>query len=410
MAGTLYVVATPLGNLEDITLRALRVLKEVALIACEDTRRTRILLTHFGIHVPVTSYFEHNKRLKGTRLLETLQAGQSVALVTDAGTPGISDPGFLLVKQAWEAGIPVVPVPGPSAVVAALSAAGVPADRILAALEAIVQVFGEREIVVAREMTKQFEEIVRGPAAALRERFAAGTARGEFTVIIPFPPPHSIPPTHSLPPVRVGRFFPPPPDVSRILRGHVDPQGPHHRRLGFRRRGGNPGGSQDVLGVPGVRHVGDHRGDGAELARGPGCGEPATRLRGAAAPLRPGGLRRRRGQVRDALDRAHHRSGGGGAHRAPDREAGGGSGHGRQIGRPAAGARRPRGPRRPHPAAGPAGHPQSAGGGGARRDAGRRARGHGRGGPTHPHDGPAVRAREGGPPQGRRDRPALERA
>jgi 16S rRNA (cytidine1402-2'-O)-methyltransferase len=229
MAGTLYVVATPLGNLEDITLRALRVLKEVALVACEDTRRTRILLTHFGIHAPVTSYFEHNKLRKGARLLETLEAGQSVALVTDAGTPGISDPGFLLVKQAREAGIPVVPVPGPSAVVAALSAAGVPADRflfdgflpvkpgrrvhrlealrelgltvvcyesphrILASLEAIAQVFGEREIVVAREMTKQFEEIVRGPAGALRQRFAAGTARGEFTVIIPAAPPGPVP-------------------------------------------------------------------------------------------------------------------------------------------------------------------------------------------------------------------------
>ena len=221
MPGTLYVVATPLGNLEDITLRALRVLKDAALIACEDTRRTRILLTHFGIHAPVTSYFEHNKLRKGTRLLETLQAGQSVALVTDAGTPGISDPGFLLVKQAREAAIPVVPVPGPSAVVAALSAAGVPADRfvfdgflpvkpgrrghrletlrdldmtvvcyesphrILGALEAIARVFGDREIVAAREMTKQFEEIVRGPAAALREHFGAGPVRGEFTLVIP---------------------------------------------------------------------------------------------------------------------------------------------------------------------------------------------------------------------------------
>ena len=221
MTGTLYVVATPLGNLEDITLRALRILKEVALIACEDTRRTRILLTHFGIHAPVTSYFEHNKRLKGARLLETLRAGQSVALVTDAGTPGISDPGFLLVRQAREAGIAVVPVPGPSAVATALSAAGVPADRfvfegflpvkagrrlrrlealrdlemtvvcyesphrVLGALEAIARVFGAREIVVAREMTKQFEEIVRGPAAALRERFGAGPVRGEFTLIIP---------------------------------------------------------------------------------------------------------------------------------------------------------------------------------------------------------------------------------
>jgi 16S rRNA (cytidine1402-2'-O)-methyltransferase len=219
--GTLYVVATPLGNLEDITLRALRVLKEVALIACEDTRRTRILLAHFGIHVPLTSYFEHNKLRKGARLLETLRAGQSVALVSDAGTPGISDPGFLLVRQAREAGVPVVPVPGPSAVVTALSAAGVPANRfvfdgflpvkpgrrlhrlealrdlemtvvwyesphrILAALEAITQVFGEREIVVARELTKQFEEIVRGPAAVLRDRFAAGPVRGEFTLIVP---------------------------------------------------------------------------------------------------------------------------------------------------------------------------------------------------------------------------------
>ena len=221
MTGTLYVVATPLGNLEDITLRALRILKEVALIACEDTRRTRVLLTHFGIHAPVTSYFEHNKRVKGARLLETLRAGQSVALVTDAGTPGISDPGFLLVRQAREAGVPVVPVPGPSAVATALSAAGVPADRfvfegflpvkagrrlrrlealrdlemtvvcyesphrVLGALEAIARVFGAREIVVAREMTKQFEEIVRGPAAALHERFGAGPVRGEFTLIIP---------------------------------------------------------------------------------------------------------------------------------------------------------------------------------------------------------------------------------
>lgn len=219
--GTLYVVATPLGNLEDITLRALRILKEVALVACEDTRRTRGLLTHFGIHAEVTSYFEHNKLRKGARLLETLMAGRSIALVTDAGTPGISDPGFQLVRQAREAGVPVVPVPGPSAVVAALSASGVPADRfvfdgflpvkpgrrrhrlealrdlemtvvcyesphrILATLEAIAAVFGERPIVVARELTKQFEEIVRGSAAAVRERLGSGTARGEFTVIIP---------------------------------------------------------------------------------------------------------------------------------------------------------------------------------------------------------------------------------
>ena len=220
--GTLYVVATPIGNLEDITLRALRVLKEVGLVACEDTRRTRTLLTHFGIHVPVTSYFEHNKLAKGPAILKTLREGRSVALVTDAGTPGVSDPGFLLVREAREVGIPVVPVPGPSAVVAALSAAGIPADsfvfdgflpvkpgkrihrlealrefeitvvcyesphRVLSALEAIGQVFGQVEIVVARELTKQFEEIVRGTPEALREHFAAGRVRGEFTLVIPY--------------------------------------------------------------------------------------------------------------------------------------------------------------------------------------------------------------------------------
>src|SRR5262249_7162646 len=129
--GTLFVVGTPIGNLEDLAPRALRVLGEVDLIACEDTRRTRGLLSHFGVHVPLTSYFEHNKLAKAGRLLRTLAEGKSIALVTDAGTPGISDPGFLLVRAAREAGIPVVPVPGPSAVVTALSAAGVPADRFV---------------------------------------------------------------------------------------------------------------------------------------------------------------------------------------------------------------------------------------------------------------------------------------
>ena len=221
MTGTLYVVATPIGNLEDVTLRALRVLKEVDVVACEDTRRTRALLAHFDIHRPTVSYFEHNKLVRGPQLLRQLAEGRSVALVTDAGTPGISDPGFVLVRDARAAGIPVVPVPGPSAVAAVLSAAGVPADRfvfegflpikpgrrinrltalrelettlvlyesphrILATLEAIVTVFGEREIVVARELTKQFEEIVRAPAAAHRERLAAAGVRGEFTVVIP---------------------------------------------------------------------------------------------------------------------------------------------------------------------------------------------------------------------------------
>jgi 16S rRNA (cytidine1402-2'-O)-methyltransferase len=221
LSGTLFVVATPIGNLEDITLRALRVLREVDVIACEDTRRTRALLAHFDIHTPTTSYFEHNKLTRGPQLLRQLAEGRSVALVTDAGTPGVSDPGFLLVRDARAAGVPVVPVPGSSAVVTALSAAGLPADRfvfdgfppvkpgrrlnrltalrelettvvlyesphrILATLEAIAQVFGERDIIVARELTKQFEEIVRATPAAHRERLAAAGVRGEFTVVIP---------------------------------------------------------------------------------------------------------------------------------------------------------------------------------------------------------------------------------
>ena len=219
--GTLYVVATPIGNLEDLTLRALRTLKEVALVACEDTRRTRGLLSHYGISVPVTSYFEHNKRVKGEVILRALRDGKSVALVTDAGTPGISDPGFLLVKDARAEGIPVTPIPGPSAVVTALSAAGVPADhfvfegflpvkpgrrlnrlralrelettivcyesphRIAGSLAAIAEVFGETSIVLARELTKQFEEIVTAPAASHLERFTSGEPRGEFVIVIP---------------------------------------------------------------------------------------------------------------------------------------------------------------------------------------------------------------------------------
>lgn len=221
MTGTLFVVATPIGNLEDISARALRVLREVDVIACEDTRRTRALLTHFDIHTPTVSYFEHNKLTRGAQLLRRLAEGRSVALVTDAGTPGISDPGFLLVRDARAAGVTVVPVPGASALTAALSAAGVPADRfvfdgfppvkpgrrlnrlarlhdlettvvlyespyrILATLEAIGTVFGQREIVVARELTKHFEEVVRATPAAHRERLAAAGVRGEFTIIIP---------------------------------------------------------------------------------------------------------------------------------------------------------------------------------------------------------------------------------
>lgn len=220
MPGTLYVVATPIGNLEDITLRALRVLREADLIAAEDTRRTRILLAHYGIATPVTSYFEHNKLRRGPELVERLARGQRVALVTDAGTPGISDPGFHLVRLARAAGVPVVPVPGPAAVVAALSAAGVPGDRFVfegflpvkpgrrlarlrelqalgrpvvlyesphrlaATLGAIDQVFGAVEVVLARELTKQFEELRRGTPAELRAAVLAKGVRGEVTLVI----------------------------------------------------------------------------------------------------------------------------------------------------------------------------------------------------------------------------------
>jgi 16S rRNA (cytidine1402-2'-O)-methyltransferase len=219
--GTLYVVGTPIGNLEDLTLRALRVLREVDLIACEDTRRTRILLARHEIATPTTSYFEHNKLARGPQLLRMLDEGKSIALVTDAGTPGISDPGFMLVRDARAAGAPVVPIPGPSAVVTALSAAGIPSDRfvfdgflpvkpgrrvnrltalrelgttivvyespyrVVAALEAIRGVFGEVDVVVARELTKQFEEIVTATPSAHLARFAETEPRGEFTLVIP---------------------------------------------------------------------------------------------------------------------------------------------------------------------------------------------------------------------------------
>jgi len=190
-------------------------------VACEDTRRTRALLTHFDIHKPTVSYYEHNKLTRGRELLRDLAAGRSIALVTDAGTPGISDPGTLLVREARAAGIIVVPVPGVSAVVTALSASGLAADgfvfdgflpikpgkrlnrlkelratgstvvvyesphRIVATLGAIGEIFGEVPVVVARELTKQYEEIVTATPAEHLARLAAASPRGEFTVVIP---------------------------------------------------------------------------------------------------------------------------------------------------------------------------------------------------------------------------------
>ncbi|OGK87449.1 MAG: 16S rRNA (cytidine(1402)-2'-O)-methyltransferase [Candidatus Rokubacteria bacterium RBG_16_73_20] len=196
-------------------------LREADVVACEDTRRTRALLSHFDVHTPTLSYHEHNKLVRGRELLRALEEGKAVALVTDAGTPGISDPGFLLVRDARARGIPVVPVPGAAALVTALSAAGLPADRfvfegflpvkpgrrrrrlealsalgmtvvlyesphrVAATLEAIREVFGEVEIVVARELTKQFEEVVRATPSAHLERLDRAGARGEFTLVVP---------------------------------------------------------------------------------------------------------------------------------------------------------------------------------------------------------------------------------
>jgi 16S rRNA (cytidine1402-2'-O)-methyltransferase len=218
---TLYVVATPIGNLEDISLRALRILKEADLIACEDTRQSRKLLDHYGIAKPLVSYHEHNERERAQELLTKLQQRNTIALITDAGMPGISDPGYRVVKLAAENGISVVPVPGPSAVVAALAASGLPSDayefrgflpagagprrstleeirpvqhtvifyetphRILEALEDIVQILGPgRPLVVARELTKVHEEFIRGTAAEVLNVARARELRGEITLLV----------------------------------------------------------------------------------------------------------------------------------------------------------------------------------------------------------------------------------
>jgi 16S rRNA (cytidine1402-2'-O)-methyltransferase len=200
MPGTLYIVATPIGNLEDITLRALRVLGEADLIACEDTRQTRKLLDHAGISKPAVSYHDHNEASRATELIGKLLSGANIALVSDAGTPLISDPGYRVVEAAIEAGIVVVPIPGACAAVAALSASGLPPDsfrfcgflppkssqrrklleelanetgtlifyeaphRILDALDDIAEVMGTRRVVVGREITKLHEEFLRGTA------------------------------------------------------------------------------------------------------------------------------------------------------------------------------------------------------------------------------------------------------
>jgi len=218
MPGTLFVVATPIGNLEDITVRALRVLREVAVIAAEDTRRTAHLLARHAISTPTTSLHEHNEAGKANALVERLQRGDSIALVSDAGTPTVSDPGGLLIRAAIDAGVRVEPVPGPSAVLAALAASGMPTDsfsflgfpptrskdrkiwfdrvktvggtivffeaphRIQDTLNELQREVGNCEVAIGRELTKVHEELVRGPIIEAIKRIHDG--RGEFTVVI----------------------------------------------------------------------------------------------------------------------------------------------------------------------------------------------------------------------------------
>lgn len=218
--GTLYIVSTPIGNMEDITLRALRILKEVDLIAAEDTRRTGLLLKHFGIQAPLTSYFEGNELKKKEFILAKLKEGKNVALVSDAGTPGVSDPGFRLIQLAIANQLRIVPIPGSSAVITALSVSGLPTDaflfkgflphkskkrrdllkelenvretlifyesphRISETVRDILEILGDREIVLTRELTKVYEEILRGKVSEILNQVGDRTLKGEITLVV----------------------------------------------------------------------------------------------------------------------------------------------------------------------------------------------------------------------------------
>jgi len=218
--GTLYIVATPIGHLEDITFRAINVLKQVNLIAAEDTRRTRILLNAYDIKTELTSYHDYNKQRQGEKILQYLLSGNSVALVSDAGTPGISDPGYYVINLALHHAVPVIPIPGVSAVITALSASGLPSDRfcfegffpkkstarrkfikslqneertlifyespyrIVATLQDFLDSYGERWVVVARELTKRYEEVIRGPLSDVLKTLSGRKIKGEFTVLM----------------------------------------------------------------------------------------------------------------------------------------------------------------------------------------------------------------------------------
>lgn len=217
--GTLYVVATPIGNLEDITHRAVRILSSVDLIAAEDTRTAKVLLDRYQIAKPLLSYFSYNERQRIPQLLQRLQQGQSIALISEAGTPGISDPASGIVRAAIEHGISVVPIPGAAAFVAALVVSGLPTDRfafegflpvkkgrrtrlealkseartivlyesphrILRTLRDLHDSLGDRQVTVARELTKKFEEVVRGPLSAVLEQLEIKAPRGEYVVVV----------------------------------------------------------------------------------------------------------------------------------------------------------------------------------------------------------------------------------
>ncbi len=219
----LYIVSTPIGNLKDITLRAIETLKEVSLIAAEDTRHTRILLEHYGIKTPTTSYYDQNEKAKSQHILSLLKEGKDVALVSDAGTPGISDPGFVLIRLAQDHQVPVTVVPGPCAAIAALTASGLPSHafvfegflpvksgarrkklesfrneertvvvyesphRLLKTLADIVEVLDDPVVVCARELTKKFEEVKRAPAQELLQHFTSHPPKGEFVLLINIP-------------------------------------------------------------------------------------------------------------------------------------------------------------------------------------------------------------------------------
>ena len=218
--GCLYLVATPIGNLEDITLRALKILQEVDVIAAEDTRHTRKLLSHYDIHTPLTSYHQHNERSKGEDLVVRMREGLKVALVSDAGMPGISDPGYEIVVLAGAQGLPIIPIPGATASLSALAVSGLPTDRfvfegflprkskakneilaqlqtetrtiifyeaphrLVATLQELLQALGDRKIVLAREITKKHEEFLRGTISSMLAYYEDVKPKGEYTLVV----------------------------------------------------------------------------------------------------------------------------------------------------------------------------------------------------------------------------------